>query len=120
MDIRILIQIMEMTMVIFVLAVSILLLSHQVMRLRTWWRNRGWRHAMRERLDELRAEHDNMSEFLNMVELGMKGIGPLKGTLAGVRMADRDLCDFLVDFIGDGLMEIEEEERQLERAIREL
>ena len=89
-------------------------------RLWTWWRNRGWRAGMQDRLDDVRKEHDIQTEFLMTIEDGMKGRGMLRGTLAGVKMADPDLCDFLVDFINDGLLEIEEEEHELERAIREL
>lgn len=89
-------------------------------RLRTWWRNRGWRAGMRIRLDEIKKEYDTMAEFCLVVKEGFAGRGLLKGTLAVARSEDPEVKKFLIRFIEDGLEEIAEEGRELERAIREL
>ena len=102
--------------VLFTFGVSFALTINQLIRLRTWWRNRGWRAGMQIRLDEVRKEYDQMEEFTLSVKEGLAGRGLLKGTLAVTR-SDKE---FLIRFLEDGLQEIEEEGREIERAIREL
>lgn len=87
---------------------------------RTWWRNRGWRAGMQIRLDEINKEYDMMEEFTLAVKEGFAGRGLLKGTLAVARSEDPEIKKFLIRFLEDGLQEISEEGREIERAIREL
>lgn len=120
MDIEIWIKFMELFVIISMLTFSGILLVAYLIRLRTWCVNRRWREGMKRKLVAIRKEHDQYSEFALAIEEGIAGRGILKEPMKGVVMADPDFGEFLLDFHKDVLIEIEEEERELERAIREL
>lgn len=93
---------------------------YEIHRLRSWWRNRGWRAGMQIRLDEVRKEYDQMEEFILAIKEGLAGRGILKATLGNARAKDPGFGNIFIRFLEGTLEEIEEEGREIERAIREL